>query len=198
MRGRGGRARAWGAGGPRTAAGAGFIVREVVRVPWAVVVGLARLVFFSTGRVSCSCSGSFSLSKAICISGLICFLPRVGAGCGFCRAGEGSLFVACSCGRAGRGFGAGTCTDIFCFAGDDLEKCCFGGDALAVCCFGFVDWCCAMSSRMVNLRMEIGMRLTRRSIRARRSAHWRAYPARSWRARSVTGKWLAMLLHLRV
>ena len=46
--------------------------------------------------------------------------------------------------------------------------------------------CFSNSSPMVALRRAMGIRFTRLSIRARRSFAWRAYCARSLRARSVT------------
>lgn len=51
--------------------------------------------------------------------------------------------------------------------------------------------CLSSSSPIVALRRATGIRFTRRSIRARRSFAWRAYCARSLRARSVT---VAMLV----
>lgn len=61
---------------------------------------------------------------------------------------------------------------------------------------GFACWarreamCFSSSSPIVALRRATGIRLTRLSIRARRSFAWRAYCARSLRARSVTMAWL--------
>ena len=160
----------------------GCCVRDVVRVPRAGGAAFARLVFFNTGRVSGLYSCSFSLSVAIWISGLMFFFALVGAGCG-CRIGEGRFIMEWPWGSGGRGFGAGISTvTVF-----------LGGDARGICCFLFVvASCCCINSPMVILRVDRGMRLTRLSIRALRSAHWRAYPARSCRARSVTGVLSAM------
>jgi hypothetical protein len=61
-----------------------------------------------------------------------------------------------------------------------LVSCGSGGSVLLVSEGTRVSWdlagaeCLAVSSPMVIFRMAIGMRLTRRSIRERRSAHWRA------------------------
>lgn len=46
--------------------------------------------------------------------------------------------------------------------------------------------CFSSNSPIFTLRSETGIRLTRLSMRARRSLAWRAYWARSLRARSVT------------
>ena len=65
----------------------GFVVFEVA----VVVVVLARLVFFCTGRVSGAKVVSFSLSEAIWMEGLLRFLPRVAAAAGCARTGEVGL-----------------------------------------------------------------------------------------------------------
>lgn len=56
-------------------------------------------------------------------------------------------------------------------------------------CARIVVLCFSHNSPIFALRRETGIRFTRRSIRARRSWDWRAYWARSLRARSVTAAW---------
>lgn len=152
----------------------GFAVREAVRVGAAA---LARLLFFATGSVSAAPVASFSLSEAIRMSELLRFLPRVAAAGACGLAGDGILPASC---RGGGGSG------LSCDAPTSTEICLydvawvFFWDGLAVSC-------CSANAAIVILRMDSGMRFTRRSSLARRSAHCRAYPARSCRARSVTG-----------
>ena len=56
-------------------------------------------------------------------------------------------------------------------------------------CVRIVVLCFSHNSPIFALRRDTGIRFTRRSIRARRSWDWRAYWARSLRARSVTATW---------
>jgi hypothetical protein len=132
----------------------GFLLRDTARAP-AVVVTFPPRVFFATGRDSRAEAKSFSLSEAICIEEDFRFLPLPVGAWMLGRMGDGD-FEGCSRGRGGSVL----------LVSDGMRV------VGAACCLA--GWLCfAMSSPMVTLRVAMGMRLTRRSIRDRRSAHWR-------------------------
>lgn len=84
-------------------------------------------------------------------------------------------------------------TEMFAAFRVALEGACFrDGEAVWDCVAEAL--CFSSSSPMLALRKETGIRLTRRSMRARRSLACRAYWARSLRARSVTNESVMVLL----